>query len=149
LLGSGLVTALPLRTPEGSTTLLEPSAQALEWASARGVVRPPVNGSLIHEYWCDRVAKQLASLGWAVKREVLYRDGRLDMLSTREGKSLAVEIETGKSNWVKNIQLLERHSADHKFVLWLESETIDRARVMAENIALCSPNQILQWLGAI
>ncbi|MCA9272808.1 MAG: ATP-binding protein [Phycisphaerales bacterium] len=150
LLGSGLVTAVPLRTPEGSTTLLEPSARALEWASDRGVIRPPVNGSLIHEYWCDRIAKQLDSLGWNVQREVPIADGRLDVLATRESKSLAVEVETGKSNWAKNIERLAFHPSRHKFVLWLEQETIQRARTIAPaSVSVGTPTQTLQRLESL
>jgi hypothetical protein len=76
--------------------------------SARQVIAP--NGeqqheSLAHEYWKRRYADTYRANDYAVQVEAPRPSGgRVDVLATRTGESVAIEIETGKSNAVENVR---------------------------------------------
>ena len=59
--------------------------------------------NLVHEYWKHRAAKHYESLGYKVEIEKKV-NGNTDLVIEKNGKKFAVEIETGKSNWLVNLQ---------------------------------------------
>ena len=60
-------------------------------------------GSLEHEFWKEKAAQQFVHLGWIVKKEESGH-GYTDLVAEKNGQRIAVEIETGKSNWRENIR---------------------------------------------
>ena len=54
--------------------------------------------SLVHEYWKRWYAGQFNKEGYRVYLQVPRRSGNVDMLAVKDGESVAVEIETGKSD---------------------------------------------------
>lgn len=63
-------------------------------------------GSLTHEYWKRYYASLYQSKGYDVEMEALRPrgGGRVDVLARKEGETIAVEIETGKSDFVENVR---------------------------------------------
>ena len=59
-------------------------------------------GSVVHEYWKNKVAQRLQNIGWNVEFEVPV-NGFTDIIAKRGSKKIAIEIETGKSDWKKNL----------------------------------------------
>ena len=58
-----------------------------------------------HRYWKKRLAEHLRSQGWEVVEEHPLGGGKaIDLLATRDGKRVAIEVETGKSDAAVNIQ---------------------------------------------
>lgn len=64
----------------------------------------PSDASLTHSYWQRCYAKKLLALGYRVQLEAPRKRGRVDVLGTRGSESVAVEVETGKSDVVWNVQ---------------------------------------------
>jgi len=67
--------------------------------------------SLAHEYWKRYYARRFADQGYSVEVEAPRRKGRMDVLAvkgpengTRASETVAIEIETGKSDVVENVR---------------------------------------------
>lgn len=60
--------------------------------------------SLAHEYWKHWHAARLEKDGYRVWLEAPRKMGRVDVLAFKEGESLAVEVETGRSTVVWNVK---------------------------------------------
>ena len=64
----------------------------------------PQNGSIVHEYWKRFYAQRYREQGYDIQFEVPRNSGRIDVVATKTSEKIAIEIETGKSNYVRNIQ---------------------------------------------
>jgi len=60
--------------------------------------------SIVHEYWKRFYAQRFSEFGYQVKLEVPRKSGWVDVLATKENQTIAIEIETGKSNYLHNIR---------------------------------------------
>lgn len=69
-----------------------------------GEVQSFGNESIVHGYWKRFYAARFREAGYEVKEEVVRISGRVDVLATKGRKIVAVEIETGKSDVVKNVK---------------------------------------------
>ena len=62
------------------------------------------HGGPEHRYWVRVIAKHLRTQGYEVTEEAPVGDGKtIDLVAAREGKRIAFEIETGKSDVVANV----------------------------------------------
>ena len=60
--------------------------------------------SLEHRFWQDTLARRFSQAGYTVRLEVsLPTGGRIDLVAEKEGRQVAVEVETGKSNVQANV----------------------------------------------
>lgn len=58
-----------------------------------------------HEYWKDQAAQHYANKGFKVEKEHrLPQGGAVDVHAEKPGQAIAIEVETGKSNPIKNIR---------------------------------------------
>lgn len=64
----------------------------------------PQRGSLAHEYWKYYYAQNYSENGYSVTVEAPRRNGRVDALAIKGTESIAIEIETGKSDVVSNVR---------------------------------------------
>jgi len=64
----------------------------------------PEYGSITHEYWKRFYAQRFREQGYHVDLEVPRKSGRVDVVAQQDGEKIAVEIETGKSDFIRNIQ---------------------------------------------
>lgn len=64
----------------------------------------PEYGSLVHEYWKMFFGRKFEEKGYKINYEVPRQSGRVDVVVYRDGETIALEIETGKSNIIRNIQ---------------------------------------------
>lgn len=63
------------------------------------------HGGMEHQYWKEKVAAKLRECGYEVKEEYPIGQGKtIDLVARKDGKSIAIEIETGKSDAVANIR---------------------------------------------
>lgn len=58
---------------------------------------------IIHKFWKDKIAEYYKKQNLKVLVEEYYINGRPDIIVMNKGKKVAVEIETGKSDFLKNI----------------------------------------------
>ena len=64
----------------------------------------PQHGSIVHEYWKRFYAQRYCEQGYKVQFEVPKKSGRVDVVAIKDSEKIAIEIETGKSNYMRNIQ---------------------------------------------
>lgn len=64
----------------------------------------PQHGSIAHEYWKRFYAQRFRENGYKVEFEVPRISGRVDIVARKENEKIAIEIETGKSNFIRNVQ---------------------------------------------
>ena len=57
---------------------------------------------IVHKFWKNKIAEDYKAHGYEVSVEE-YINGRPDIIARKDGKKIAIEIETGKSNFMKNI----------------------------------------------
>ena len=101
LLEKGLVEQEKVSVPHGSVTLLKVTQHGKSLLESQGVqVKAlPRNASLEHEYYKHLVADEYRSKGYTVEEEVQIGDGKaVDLVAIKDGKSIAIEVETGKSD---------------------------------------------------
>ncbi|TVQ55035.1 MAG: hypothetical protein EA377_04260, partial [Phycisphaerales bacterium] len=124
--------------------------QARAWLVRHRIPITPVRGSLIHAWWQQHLADQLRAAGWRVELESTVDGHAFDLAAKRDGQSLLLEVETGRSDWLKNLTHLERAAADHKAVLWLDAASRRRARsAAAATIVVLAPAEVGRWIEAI
>ena len=64
----------------------------------------PDFGSLVHEYWKRYYGQRFAEQGYHITFEAPHQSGRVDLVAEKENEKIAVEIETGKSDFVGNVR---------------------------------------------
>ena len=80
-----------------------------------------------HKYWIGRIGSELKESGYTVAEEVRIGGGKaIDLVATRDGKRIAFEIETGKSNAVANVQKCLAAGTDRVVVVATSRRTRDR-----------------------
>lgn len=66
--------------------------------------KTPEYGSLVHEYWKRFYAERFRKKGYKVSFEVPRKSGRVDVVAQKDGKKIAIEIETCKSDFIRNVK---------------------------------------------
>lgn len=121
---AGLVESHDIPTPEGKTVLLGLTDTGRRQVDETKIAA--INGSLLHAYWQDRIAKDLETQGWFVQLEAVVDDRRVDVLAQRDGRCLIVEVETGKSDWQSKVEWLAGLKEIEIVVLCLDRILISR-----------------------
>jgi len=101
LLRGGVVEEQVVAVGRTRRVLLRVTTQARD---ALGLDGAAVRGSLAHEYWKRWYAARLEERGFRVWVEAPRGKGRVDVLGTRASESVAVEVETGRSDVVWNVR---------------------------------------------
>jgi hypothetical protein len=81
--------------------LLELTEKGLRYLEGQGVTlkSPATYGGIEHEYWKKEVKKALQKRGY----QVLEEKDEVDLVAEKQKEKLAIEIETGKSDFMGNI----------------------------------------------
>jgi hypothetical protein len=107
LLEKGLIEQEKVSVPHGSVALLKVTEAGKGLLASCGVqVKAlPKNASLEHEYWKTLTAERYRAKGYTVEEEVPIGGGRaVDLVASKEGRRIAIEIETGKSDVEGNVR---------------------------------------------
>ena len=99
-----LISTVDISTRSGRVVLLELTEEGKRTLRRTDVEVPDRSrwGGLEHEYWKAKVAEHLTRLGWTVSIEEPV-NGYTDLIAQRGDEKVAVEIETGKSDWRANV----------------------------------------------
>lgn len=146
----GLIAATPTPVPEGRVVLLSLTETGRLWCVRHRVSVTPLHGGIEHEYWKHRAGEILSRRGWSVRLEHEIDGHRFDVHAKRNGKALILECETGRSDYVSNIDHLQRADAAHKAVLWIRPGTLLEA--LEEQIApieLLRPVTLERWIRSV
>ncbi|MFC1713554.1 ATP-binding protein [Candidatus Poribacteria bacterium] len=105
LMELGLIKEVSIKTSKSRIKLLEPTEKGMEELKEYGFSRSWRHGGVEHLYWVKQVKKKLESKGYAVKEEFPIGNGEtVDLAIIGKSKKIAVEIETGKSDAIRNIR---------------------------------------------
>ena len=122
LLAADLVEAAMIPIGNTRRLILRPTNRASKLLQ---LGRPATRESLAHEFWKHYHAEQLRQEGWEIEIEAPRAGGRVDVLATKDGKSLAIEVETGKSDVVANVRNCLRSRFNQILVVATSEEARD------------------------
>lgn len=101
LLSKGVLEEALVSTGKTRRTLLRVTARARQQL---GLQSGGTRGSLAHEYWQRWYAAKLEERGYRVVLEASRNSGCVDVLAEKDGLTVAIEIETGKSAVARNVR---------------------------------------------
>ena len=91
------------------------------------------HGDIEHQYWKEKIADKLRERGYTVQDEHPLGNGKtVDLVARRNGRKIAIEIETGKSDAAANVQ----KCLDASFDLVLSVATSGHVKRMTEGQVL-------------
>ena len=64
----------------------------------------PQHGSIVHNYWQNFYAQRFSEQGYQVSMEVPRISGWVDVVARKDKEKIAVEVETGLSDFLRNIR---------------------------------------------
>ena len=148
LASAGIIERVTIATRSGQMVLFQLADQGRTLCSLIGIdPGPKPRESVEHMFWVDRTAKYFEQEGYETTREYPVKgNGAVDILATRPGETVAVEIETGKSDTNENLTKIA-HAGFDRIVLVATSPAA--SEVCQRAIASASggpPVQLLTWL---
>ncbi|MCB9848533.1 MAG: DUF87 domain-containing protein [Phycisphaeraceae bacterium] len=149
LVEDGLIKPYPIKVPEGGIVLLEMTNSGRVFCAGRKFHITPINGSLQHAYWQDRVANRLRDSGWTVSTEWIHNDFRYDLHAELDSRTLVLEVETGSANFMHCIQRLNSLTSIEKYALLpngIPQPVLRRCR--QAGIRVFTPPGFLRWISA-
>jgi len=109
------------------------------------------HGGAEHRYWCKLLAGHLRKRGYSVTKEAPIGGGKaVDILAVKNGKRIAFEIETGKSDAVANVKKCLKAGIDKVVVVATSSGAYKQlSSVLRENshVSLKTGKDALHILG--
>ena len=109
LASAGIIERVVIATRSGQVVLYQLADLGRTVCSSHHIdPGPRLRESLEHKFWVSRTAKHFETKGYEVKCEHPVKgNGAIDILATRPGEQVAVEIETGKSNIKENLNKIK------------------------------------------
>ena len=103
---------------------------------------PPSQGSICHNYWRIFVAQRFSEQGYEVFMEVPRISGRVDVVARKGDEKIAIEIETGKSDFIRNVRqdLVARY--DRIIIVATDKFALEKIEKSLAKEGLIIPNKI-------
>jgi hypothetical protein len=106
LIGNGLITFRPVSTMKGKIkvmVLTDKGKDAIKEVKIEKIFNK--NASWEHEYWKYRIGMHYRKKGYKATFEYKIGDGKsVDVMAEKDGRRIAIEIETGKSDYLYNVK---------------------------------------------
>jgi len=118
-------------------------------SSADIVLEPVPCQSLEHRYWVRQTAKYFEKKAYDVKHEHPVKgNGAIDILATRGGRKVAVEVETGKSNIKANLDKIKNAGFDRIVFVATSSAAVSACQSAIEEVEYSDSEttELLTWL---
>ncbi len=123
LLRHGWIESQLIETGQTRKLLLRLTNQAKETLGINSQI--PEYGSIVHEYWKQFYAQRFRDKGYEVTLEAPRDSGRVDIAASKDGQRTAIEIETGKSDFLNNIRQNLTAKYDKVLVVATDKKTFD------------------------
>jgi hypothetical protein len=104
LLSTGLIISCFIATTKGRVRFLQLSDKAKQLIDSKESRDLGTKGGPEHEYWKRKVADSLREHGYTVEFEKAVDGHYADILANKGNETVAVEVETGKSDAIENIR---------------------------------------------
>jgi hypothetical protein len=112
LLNKGLIREKEVRTRTGRVKVLELTPKGRKVLEGRLVKVSNRKGGTEHRFWMDQVGRVFKRAGYRVRAEVPIGGGKTtDLVAAKDGRTVAIEVETGSSDAACNI----KKNLDHGF----------------------------------
>ena len=108
LIAAGILEAESIRVGNTRKVMLRRTRATNRWLPANLVYQRAETArreSISHSYWKNEYLRRFRKMGYAVRLEAPRRGGRADVLATKNGETVAIEIETGLSDVARNVRL--------------------------------------------
>lgn len=102
----------------------------------------PQHGSIVHEYWKQYYAQRFTEQGWQVTLEVSRISGRVDVVARKDNLKIAIEIETGLSDFLRNIRQDLAAKYDKIIVVATEKKALEKIEKSLAKEGLIIPDKI-------
>jgi DNA-binding MarR family transcriptional regulator len=102
----------------------------------------PEYGSITHEYWKRFYAQRFREQGYHVEFEVPRESGRVDIVAKKDGEKIAIEIETGKSDFIRNVQQDLVAKYNKVFVIATDKSAFEKIEKKLAQAGLLIPGRI-------
>ena len=103
----GLITGVSISNGKARVKLYEVTNSGKECLRRLGVKVESRwrHGSIVHQYWCQWIMQKYEIAGYEVKTEYPIGKGKaIDLVAKNSKERIAIEVETGKSDVVANIE---------------------------------------------
>ncbi|MBU4000577.1 ATP-binding protein [Patescibacteria group bacterium] len=104
LISQGCIQPKKIITGKGWITLFELTQKGKMELRDLGVEFKNTSEGVVHKFWKHKISEYYRNRGLDVRVEEYYVNGRPDIIVVRDDKKIAVEIETGKSDYVRNVK---------------------------------------------
>jgi len=107
LIDKGIIQPVDVPTKTGKVVLLDLTPAMREAMKRNGIeISKRKEGGIVHNYWKNEIRRQLEKEGWVVELEKpIGNNQAIDLYAERDGKRIAVEVETG-TRGAENIKKL-------------------------------------------
>ena len=141
LVENGILDEQEVKTGRTYKLLLRVTPRARE---RLGLKKNLGRGSLTHEYWKRFYANRLGLDGYRVELEATRPNGvgRVDVLARRASDSVAVEIETGKSDVVWNVRQDLRAGFDRVLVVATDESALKKVEGQLAREGMSIPTRV-------
>ncbi len=103
--------------------------------------------SLEHKFWVNRASKHFERKGFEVTCEHPVKgNGAIDILASKPGQKVAVEVETGKSNIKENLNKIENAGFDSIILVATSPAAVSSCRKIIDLSDKSSTVELLSWL---
>ena len=139
LVENGILEEQEVKTGRTYKLLLRVTPRARE---RLGVKKSLGRGSLAHEYWKRFYAETLRQEGYHVELEAPRKTGRVDVLAVKTSESIAVEVETGKSDAVWNVTQDLLSGFKHVVVVATNEASRTKVETQLAKVGLLIPTRV-------
>ncbi|MBM4103132.1 MAG: DUF87 domain-containing protein [Planctomycetes bacterium] len=102
----------------------------------------PQHGSIAHEYWKQYYAQRFTEQGYQLELEVPRISGRTDVVARKNNEKIAIEIETGKSDFLRNIRQDLAAKYDKIIVIATDKSALEKIQKNMGQEGLIIPHRI-------
>lgn len=128
------------------TLILRPSREARERLGLEEHSSRLRQEGIAHAFWKDWYARRLSGWGYSVRVESPRVGGAVDLLAKRDGRTIGIEIETGKSDFVENVRNGLRSRFDQVVIIVTDESACSRIEQTLARENLLIPNRVTVWL---
>jgi len=110
---------------------------------------PRPRESLEHRFWVDQTAQYFEKQGYDVVREHPVKgNGAIDILASRAGQKVAVEVETGKSSIAENLRKIAGAGFDRIVLVATSPAAVTACQKVIDGVDRGSPPtlELMTWL---
>ena len=101
-----------------------------------------IRGSIAHEYWKYYYGRRFANQGYKVSFEAPRTGGRVDVLASKNGEHVTIEVETGKSDVVANVRNCLRSAFQSVIVVATDGTALEKVERELAKARLIVPGRV-------